>query len=186
LIKQQFRLFLKKIGGPEKGRCLCRHYNTLVSIFYETDSMAVVSRSEWKLRLNEESKSESFRIIQERQLIISWQWRSPTLAGSSPVIYSWPSETTRNWINPCLVSPLPRVVTVFSQTSRPFCQKRHRKPSNKQVDCSVYTNNGHQFFSNLKVLHMAAKTEFVLITFSHMCFSNDSSESIVTPLSFYS
>jgi hypothetical protein len=29
---------------------------------------------------------------------------------------------------------------------------------------------------------MAAKTEFVLITFSHMCFSNDSSESIVTPL----
>jgi hypothetical protein len=49
------------------------------------------------------------------------------------------------------VSPLPRVVTVFSQTSRPFCQKRHRKPSNKQVDCSDYTNNGpfqgHQFFS---------------------------------------
>jgi hypothetical protein len=62
LIKQQFRLFLKKIGG----RCLCRHYNPLVyclafcvffgrtawmfektlSIFYETDSMAVVSRSE--------------------------------------------------------------------------------------------------------------------------------------------
>jgi hypothetical protein len=50
-----------------------------VPIFYETDSMAVVSRSEWKLRLNEESKSENFRIIQERQLIISWQWRSPTL-----------------------------------------------------------------------------------------------------------
>ena len=25
LIKQQFRFFLKKIGGPEKGRCLCRH-----------------------------------------------------------------------------------------------------------------------------------------------------------------
>ena len=104
--------------------------------------MAVVSRSEWKLRLNEESKSENFRIIQERQLIISWQWRSPTLAESSPVIYSWPSETTRNWTNSCLVSPLPRVVTVFSQTSRPFCQKRHKKPSNKQVDCSVYTNNG--------------------------------------------
>ena len=40
-------------------------------------------------------------------------------------------------------------------------------------------------FRYLKVL-MAAKTEFVLITFSHMCFSNDSSESIVTPLSFYS
>jgi hypothetical protein len=38
-------------------------------------------------------------------------------------------------------------------------------------------------FRYLKVLLMAAKTEFVLITFSHMCFSNDSSESIVTPLS---
>ena len=25
LIKQQVRFFLKKIGGPEKGRCLCRH-----------------------------------------------------------------------------------------------------------------------------------------------------------------
>ena len=31
--------------------------------FYETDSMAVMSRSEWKLRLNEESKSENIRII---------------------------------------------------------------------------------------------------------------------------
>ena len=41
-------------------------------------------------------------------------------------------------------------------------------------------------FRYLKVVLMAAKTEFVLITFSHMCFSNDSSESIVTPLSFYS
>jgi hypothetical protein len=36
------------------------------------------------------------------------------------------------------VSPLPRVV--FCQTSRPFsCQKRHRKPSNKKVDCTVST-----------------------------------------------
>jgi hypothetical protein len=38
----------------------------------------------------------------------------------------------------------------------------------------------------MKVLLMAAKSEFALITFSHMCFSNDSSESIVTPMSFYS
>jgi hypothetical protein len=55
-------------------------FEKTLSIFYETDSMAVVSRSEWKLNLNEESKSKNFRIIQERQLIISWQWRSPTLA----------------------------------------------------------------------------------------------------------
>jgi hypothetical protein len=45
-------------------------------------------------------------------------------------------------------------------------------------------------FSNIQavlpILLMAAKTEFVLITFSHICFSNNISESIVTPLSFYS
>jgi hypothetical protein len=29
LIKQQFRFFLKKIGGPEKGRCLKGHINII-------------------------------------------------------------------------------------------------------------------------------------------------------------
>jgi hypothetical protein len=38
----------------------------------------------------------------------------------------------------------------------------------------------------VKVLLMATKTEFALITFSHMCCSNDRNESIVTPMSFSS
>jgi hypothetical protein len=39
LIKQQFRLFLKKIGGLEKGRSLCRHctihlFTAWLSVFF--------------------------------------------------------------------------------------------------------------------------------------------------------